>query len=198
MGAFEHADLLWPAVLALLAEQLQVHALRRHAGGRDGHELALGALAGHVDHARHQLLARARRAGDQDAAVGRRDLDDHLAQLLGRLGMADQAVRRQGLHAQAAVLPAQGGRLQGALHDQQQAVGLERLLQEVIGAALDGADGGLDVAVAGDHDHRQVGIELLDHVEQLQAVHAAALHPDVQDEQRGLARADAGQGLLGV
>ena len=184
MGALEDADLARPAALALLAEQLQVHPLGGHAGGADGHELALGPRAGGVDQARDGLLARAGRAGDQHPAVGRGQLGDHLAQLLGGHGLADQAVGRDRLGAQPAVLALQVGRLQRALDHQQQPVGLERLLQEVVGAALDGADRRLDVAVAGDHDHRQVGVQLLDQVEQLQPVHAAALHPDVEHQQR--------------
>jgi hypothetical protein len=55
-------------------------------------------------------------------------------------------------------LALQLGGLERALGDQDQPVGLERLLDEVVGAALDGRDGGLDVAVAGDHHHRQVGM----------------------------------------
>ena len=100
------------------------------------------------------------------------DLGDGLAQVLGGRRGARIAVRRGRERAQAAVLALQRRRLQRPLHHQQQAVGLERLLQEVVGAALDGADRGLDVAVAGDHHHRQVAVELLDEVEQLQPVHA--------------------------
>jgi len=64
VGPLEHADLARPAAFALFAEQFQVHALGGHAGGADGDELALGAGAGRVDHARHRLLARAGRTGD--------------------------------------------------------------------------------------------------------------------------------------
>ena len=70
-----------------------------------------------------------------------------------------------------------------AVGDQHQPVGLERLLDEVVGAALDRRDRGLDVAVAGDHHHRHIGVLLLDGVEQLQAVEPAALQPDVEEQQ---------------
>jgi hypothetical protein len=153
--------------------------------------------AGAVDQPGHQFLARAGRSRDQHAAVGRGDLGDQLAQGLGRRRLAHQAVGAEALHPQAAVLALEIGRFQGALDHQQQAIGLERLFQELVGPALDGADGGLDVAVARDHDHRQVGVQGLDHVEQLQPVHAAALHPDVQDQQGGLAGPQGGQRLVG-
>jgi hypothetical protein len=57
-----------------------------------------------------------------------------------------------------------------ARRHQDQPVGLERLFDEVVGAALDRRDRGLDVAVAGDHHDRQIGMVLLDLLEQLQAV----------------------------
>jgi hypothetical protein len=47
---------------------------------------------------------------------------------------------------------------QRAGRNQHQPVGLERLFDEIIGAALDGRHGGFDVAVAGDHHHRQVRV----------------------------------------
>ncbi|MNJ62285.1 hypothetical protein D3C77_581220 [compost metagenome] len=104
MGSLEDADLARPAVAAFLAEQFDVQALGRHAGGRDGDELALGARAGVVNLARDQFLARARRPRDQDAAVGRRHLGDGGAQRLSRHRLADQARRRQRLSPQAAIL----------------------------------------------------------------------------------------------
>ena len=42
-------------------------------------------------------------------------------------------------------------------------------------AALDGGDGRFDVAVAGDHHDREVGMLALDRVEERQPVHPAAL-----------------------
>src|SRR6516165_1817091 len=51
--------------------------------------------------------------------------------------------------------PAQLRGLHGTLDDQQQAIGLEGLLDEVIGPELDGLNRRLDVAVAADHDDGQ-------------------------------------------
>ncbi|MNX27781.1 hypothetical protein D3C86_578740 [compost metagenome] len=198
VGALEHADLARTTVAALLAEQFDVQPFRRHASGRDGDELGLGARAGVMDLACHQFLARARRPRDQDAAVGRRDLGDGAAQQLRRRRLPDQAGRRHGLGAQTPVLALQRGGFQGALDHHDQPVGLERFLDEVIGAALQGADGGFDVPVARDHDDRQVLIQSLDHIQQFQPVQTAALHPDVEHGQRRLARPDRGQGLVRV
>ena len=73
--------------------------------------------------------------------------------------------------------------LQRPRRHQDQPVRLERLFDEVIGAALDRRDRGLDVAVAGDHHHGNVGVILLDLLEQLQAVELGALQPDVEEHQ---------------
>ena len=50
------------------------------------------------------------------------------------------------------VVFAQAVGLDGVAQDEQGAVQRERLFEEVVGAELGGADGGLDGAVAGDHD----------------------------------------------
>ena len=71
-----------------------------------------------------------------------------------------------------------------------QPVGLERLLDEIVGALLDRGDRGLDRAVAGDHHDRQIGLLALERVEHLDAVEPAALQPDVEhDELRPALRA---------
>ena len=81
---------------------------------------------------------------------------DGLAQLVHRGRHADQVETVAGALLQIGDLALQLGGFQRALGDQDQAVGLERLLDEIIGAAADRRDGGLDVAVARDHHHRQV------------------------------------------
>ncbi len=60
-------------------------------------------------------------------------------------------------------------------------VGLERLLDEVVRALLDGGDGGLDRAVSGDHHHRQIGMLALERIEHLDAVELGALQPDIEN-----------------
>src|SRR5581483_4862496 len=139
------------------------------------------------------FLAGAGRADDQDAAVGLGRALDGLAQLVhaGRMPGQDAGGRRQLLQLPHLALEPRG--LQRARRDQDQAVRLERLLDEVIGAALDCGDRGLDVAVARDHHDRQLGIVLLDLLEQLQAVELGALQPDVEEYQMRTAVGDLRQ-----
>ncbi len=131
-----------------------------------------------------QFLAGARGAGDHDAAVGRRQFLERGAQVVHRRRGAEELAGVAALLAQHLDLAAQLGGLQSALGDQHQPVGLERLLDVVVSAALDGGHRGLDVAVAGDHHHGQVGMGALDLVEQRQPVQTAALQPDVEEDQR--------------
>ena len=88
--------------------------------------------------------------------------------------------------------------LQRPLRDEHQPVGLERLLDEVVGAALDRRDRGLDVAVTGDHHDRQLGMILLDRVEELQPVETAALQPDVEEDEVRPARRHCCERLVAV
>ena len=172
------------AVDRLRAEQLDLHALGRDRGGVEHDERPGGARRQLVDRARDQFLAGAGRAGDHDAAVGRRDLLDHLAEMVHRRPRRRASSAASPARSRSALTSRRSLRgFQRALGDQHQAVGLERLLDVVVGAALDRRDRGLDVAVAGDHHHRQVGMLALDRVEQRQAVQPAALQPDVEEDQ---------------
>src|SRR6202012_3314360 len=58
----------------VVAEQLALEQLGRDRRAVDRDERPAGALAGGVDRARHQLLAGAALAGDQDRRQRRRDL----------------------------------------------------------------------------------------------------------------------------
>ncbi len=138
--------------------------------------------------ARRELLAGAGGTDDQDAAVGGRDLLDGLAQEIDRGRMPDQC-RRCELLEHLDLAP-EARVLERALRHQHEAVRLERLLDEVVGTLLDGRDRGLDIAVAGDHHHRQLGMLLLDGVEELEAVEPAALQPDVEKHEIGAPRPD--------
>ena len=82
-----------------------------------------------------QLLAGARRAGDHDAGVGRRHPLDRLAELVDGRRMADDPARLDGTGAQIPDLALEARGLERALGDEHQPVGLERLLDEVVGAA---------------------------------------------------------------
>src|SRR4029077_6287945 len=75
---------------------------------------------------------------------------------------------------------------------------LERFFDEIIGAALDRRDRGLDVTVAGDHHDRYVDVVLLDLLEQLQTVELGALQPDVEEHEVRATVGDLGQRRIAV
>ena len=165
------------------AEQFDFHPLRRDRRGVDDDEWSFCTARGVVQRARRQFLARTGGADDQDAAVGLGRAVDGLAQLVHAGGAAGENAGggSQLLEFLHLALEARG--LQRPRRHQDQPVGLERLFDEVIGAALDRSHRGLDVAVAGDHHDGDVGVILLDLLEQLQAVELGALQPDVEKHQ---------------
>src|SRR2546427_10262850 len=69
------------------------------------------------------------------------------------------------------------------LQCEQDAVGVERLLQEIVRAQLGRLDRGLDRSMTGDHHDLRVRVELAQLSQRLEAVHA--LHLDVQKDQMG-------------
>ncbi len=151
-----------------------------------------------MDDAGGQLLAGAGCAADEDAAVGRRHAVDGLAQLVDGRRLADHVGAEAGALAQLLDLALELRGFQRPQRHEDQPVGLERLLDVVVGAAPDGGDCGLDVAVAGDDHHGQVGIGPLDVREHLEAIEPAALQPDVEDDQMRSALLDGAQGLVAV
>src|SRR6185312_16135189 len=162
----------------LAAEQLELEPLwtERRAIERDERPRRAARLA--VQHARHHVLAGAGRTTHQHATAGAGDALDLLAELAHGMRDADQLLVTAGAQPQLLDLAPQPRRLDGALDHQQQAVGFERLLDEVVGADLDGGDGGLDRAVAADHDDGQIGQLAADDLENLDAIQLAALQPD--------------------
>ena len=101
-----------PARPLLGAEQLELHAFGRHGGGVDARRTDLGARRLGVDHPCRELLAAARRAGDQHAAVRGGDLVDRLAQLIDGGRVADHVERVAAPLAQLAILAPQTRRLE--------------------------------------------------------------------------------------
>ncbi len=135
-------------------------------------------------------LPGAGRARDQDAALVGATFSIDLAQLVDRRRMARPCVVGAGASCELVDLALQARGLQRALGDQHQPVGLERLLDEVVGAALDRRDRGLDVAVARDHHHRQLRVLLLDRCRAAAGRRAGALQPDVEEDEMRPARLD--------
>ena len=84
MSFLEGADLACQAIDLLGAEELVLHALGRDRGGVEDDERPRGAGRQFVNGAGRQFLAGAGRPGNHDAAVGRRDFLDELAELIDR------------------------------------------------------------------------------------------------------------------
>ena len=135
-----------------VAEQLALDQLFGDRGAVDLDERPAAAAAEGVDAARDQLLAGAVLAVDQHAAVGRRGHRDLLAQLAHGVALADHHQPPIDGGPQRAVLGLELALAQRVAHDEHGLLERQRLLDEVEGAHLDGAHGGLDVAVAGDDD----------------------------------------------
>ena len=142
-----------------------------------------------MEAARDELLAGAALAVDQDGlrlAAG--ELADHVAELAGRLGLADELVDAILLLLELVEpldLPAGPHLLERAHHGQLELVQvLERLLEVVRRACLHRLDGALHLAVARDDDHDDLGVTALEHLEHVHPV--AVRQPEVeQDDVRG-------------
>src|SRR5437762_10389603 len=193
MRPLERADLSRLAIVAgLAAEQLDLEPVRPHRRAIYRDERSLRAPRTRVEQASDDFLAGARRAADQNAAAGRRDALDLLAQLIDRRRGTDQVELAAGAQPQLGILPAQLRGLDRASDEEQEPVGLERLLDKVVGADLDRLDRGFDRAVPADHDDRDgrhLGAQL---AQDRDAVELAALQPYVEDHERWLPAMDRG------
>ena len=161
-----------------MAEQLALDQFRGDGGAVDldvGHGGA-GALL--VQAAGDQFLAAAVRTGDQHAGVGRGDLGDHLAYVLHCLGLADHLLAVH-LLLENLGLGDERGLVRRVLDGDQDAVEVQGLLDEIEGALLDAVHRGVDVPVAGNHDHGGVSALLLEVLQDFHTVHVG--HLDVTE-----------------
>jgi hypothetical protein len=177
----------------LVAEQLRFDQLL--GNGRAVHldERALAPGRKCVDGPRHQLLAAAVLAVDEDAAVGGGGHRDLLAERPDHRAVPDELRALVQLFPQALVLALEPDVLEGARHGHQRLVEGERLLDEVVGAQSRGLDRGLDGGVARDHHDRHLGPHALDPGQRFQAVEAR--HPDVEEDDVGRLVSDDADGL---
>ena len=136
-----------------------------------------------MDRPRHQLLSRAVLPGDQHARGSGRHLLDALDHLADRAARPDDRVLLLHFGAEPHVFAREVDVLERVAQREQDAVGVERLLEEVVGAELRRLHGRLDRAVSRDHDHLGAGIELAQLPQRLDPVHALHLH--VQEDEVG-------------
>ena len=114
-----------------------------------------------------QLLARAGRSDNHNTAVGLGRALDGLAKLIHASGASRQnaSCRCELLEFLDFALQPRG--LERPRGHQNKPVGLERLFNEVVSAALDGSDRGFDIAMPGNHDDRHVDMVPFDLLQQL-------------------------------
>ncbi len=136
-----------------------------------------------------QFLARARLAGDEDWDVARGDLAHAGDEASDGLGIADDAFKAElfiEAFAQLGVVMAQADRLDGVVTERAEHVQIERLFDEVVGAATDRLLGGGHIAVRGDEDRLSPGLLEAGGFEHLQPV-LFPFHHQVGDHQVELA-----------
>ena len=180
----------------LVAEQLGVEEGGVEPGAVDLDERRLGARAQVVDHPRHPPLAGAALAGEQHGGPLALGQQAHLVGevLHARRSVPErvEAVPGRALRQQRLVDPAEPRLVGHPRGGGGQVLHVDRLGEEVLGAELHGADGGGDVALAGQQDDG--GVPLAQVLEHLQAVHAG--EAEVEDDHLGPQAVEGGQARL--
>ena len=173
---------------AHVAEQLGLQQRLGNRAAVERHERAASPQAVVVNRAGHQLLARACLAGDEHGAVGHRHGLEQLEEIAHRPAAADdpgEAVAAFELRPEVGVLGPQPPLLERRLECVEQLVELERLGDEIRGAALDCLDRILHRAVSGDHDADNVGVSRnrgLEHLAAIDAGQAEIRDDDIEGE----------------
>ena len=166
-----------------VAEERRFEQVGRQVAGIDRDERPLGPGRVRVNRARHELLAGAALALNQNRRSAGRRLDDQVEHLPHPRAPADDVrevvVPAVPLLQQLAVLAHQPPPLHRVAHDDEDFVVLERLGDVVEGAGLHRGNRALDRGVGRDDDDRQVLVDPLQLVERGDAVEPR--HHDVDD-----------------
>ena len=130
---------------------------------------------------RHEFFSGPVRTRDEHPRVGWRHGVDHVLDLLNAFGVADHLVGLRGVDLLGQHL---GGlhqhlALQDVSEGHEDAVQVERLLDEVVRALLQGVHGRFDRAVSGNHDDGRSDLLFGQHVQHIEAVHLG--HFDVAE-----------------
>ena len=164
-------------------EQLRLEQRVRNGAAVDRHQPLVAARTVVVDGARHQFLARAGLAGDQNRARRAGHGLEELEEIAHRTTASDDALEPipiPELRPEVLVLGLQPPLLQRRRQDVQQVVEGERLHHEVGGPALDGGDRVLHRAVAGDDHRHDLRIALERELDHFGAVDAG--QPQIGDD----------------
>ena len=177
-----------------MAKQLALDELRRNGRTIDLDERPGGTRTQRVNCAGHQLFAGAVLARDQHAGRRGRDLLDQPDHLTNRLARPDDLVLCTDFLFEPHVFADEHDVLQRVPQRQQNAIRIERLLEEIVGAKLGRFDGGLNRAVARDHHDLCLRVQLADALQRFQAVHPLHLH--VQENEVRLEVGIGADGLM--
>ncbi len=176
-----------------VAEERGLEQLGRHGAGVDGDEGLVAARRIGVDGLGDELLAGAALALDENGRAAGRDLRDEVEEAQHRLALADDVLEVVALLEGALELDdlffgAMAG--DGGADVGEQLLVVPRLLDEVLGAGANGIDDVADGAVGGDHDDRQVRLQLDDARQQIEA--ALAGQREIEQQKIELVARDAG------
>ena len=152
--AFVNAPFSWPKI----SDSISVGEIAPQLKAMNG----LSAPARErVDRVRDDFLARSRLADDEDVRVGVRDHLDLFEEPLHPRRLADEMAERAHLLQLTAKLEdllLHHLLVFDGLEDDLQARQVDRLGDVILGADFERLDGGVDRGVAGEDDHRDVGI----------------------------------------
>jgi hypothetical protein len=164
-----------------VAEELALDEFRRDRRAVHLDERAVAPRRQRMDRARDEFLAGAVLSRDEDAGIRRPHAFEPLDESADRRRLPHDLVPRLDLLAQPHVLVLQPRVAQRVAQRDEDPVGVERLLEEIVGAQLRRLDRRLDRAVPADHDHERGGVEGAQALERLQSVDAAHLHVEEHD-----------------
>ncbi len=184
--------------LGLAAEQFLLDPVGAHHRRREDDERGLRAQAPLMDHSGRDFLADSGRARNQHPAPGRGDALEGRADGVDENRAAVELVLVADLRLERHILATQAVGLGRPSDEIDQPLRLERLLDEVDRPFPHRGDGGVEIAMAGDHQHRDGGIAALDLLQQLQAVETRALQPDVEQHHRWPALLDRVESRIAV
>jgi len=171
----------------LMTEELALDQLARDCRHVDGDERSGAALAVIVKRPRDELLAGARLARDRDGEVRAHEAREHAVDLLHRGRAADERQLLLGVRRQLALLVrrAAGERALDHADELAQVEGFGQILE---GAALGRPHGGHEIVLRAHDDDAQIGADLLDARDEVEAV--LIRHQHVGDHEVALAVGD--------
>src|SRR5262245_9088960 len=164
-----------------MPEEFALDEFLGNRGAIDLDERRARAVAHEVDIAADKFLAGSAFAVNQNAAVGRRDDRDLLAQRLDRNALADDVEARFQLMPEQVIGLFETPVRKGIADGEQRVLERQRLFDEVVGAELGGADGGGNGRMARDHDDVRLRRLLPELSQGFQAIDSRK--PDVEEDE---------------